>query len=394
MSEHVPHNPPHHRAPPMPRRRPWIPVGIAAGVAILLGSGGWMVMRAEAKTNKVALSSSAKPVAVIAVKGTPFRDQREYVGTIEPWVEAKVGPQLVSAYVDTVLVRPGAKVNKGDVVATLDCRDASATAQAVAMQARAVSAQQQAVANEAARVRGLLDGGFVSPNDVEQKEAQSASEQAQLLATRARLLGSSLEVNDCILRAPFDGEVSQRMMDPGAFARPGTALVSVVDRSTVRVTGDAPEVDFDVVAPGTKVHVHVLSTEKDISAVIARRAPAADPATRTVHFELDVPDPDRQIPVGTTAELRIDVGQPRPAVAVPLAAAVVRGQKVSVFVVQDGVARKRVIPLEGERDGVLYVDPKLAPGSQVVIEGRDLLNDKDRVAATVEKVDATAGAKK
>ncbi len=359
-----------------------VPFAIVGTTLALLVTGGLMVVHAEAQTNKVALSQSAKPVAVVEAVATTFRSSRTYIGTLAPWTEARVGPQLVAAYVDTVLVRPGAVVKKGDVLATLDCRNAGATSQAVAMQARALEAQQEAAAHEASRIQGLLDGGFVSPNEVEQKTAQSSAQQAELLATRAKLLGASLEVGDCVLRAPFDAEVATRTIDPGAFVRPGISIVSLVDRSTVRILADAPEVDFNVVAPGTKAKVHMLATDRDLVATISRRAPAADLATRTVHFELDVADPARELPVGTTAELRIEVGQPTPAVKIPLYAATVRGEKASVFVVDGGVANKRSYHVEGELGGDLFLDTKLEPGSKVVSEGRALLNDKDRVIAS------------
>lgn len=369
-------------------RRPWIPIGIGIAVLALLALGAFMVFHAESKNNKVALTDDPKPVTVVEARGTTYRASRTYVGTLEPWISASVGPQLVSAYIDTVLVRPGAIVKKGDVLATLDCKTASATSQAVAMQARALETRQKAAANESARVQGLLDGGFVSPNEAEQKQAQSASEQAQLLATQAKLLGTSLEVNDCVLRAPFTGEIATRGADPGAFVRPGVPIATVVDRSTVRVTADAPEVDFDVISPGTKVTVHVVSTNRDLTATISRRAPAADPSTRTVHFELDVPDPEKSIPVGTTAEIRIEVGAPAPATMVPLSAATVRGTKVSVFVIEGDVAHVRVVPLKGELSGKLYLDTQLPPGARVVTEGRALLGEGDRVAAKLETVSA------
>jgi membrane fusion protein (multidrug efflux system) len=374
----------HQPATPLPPARPWIPIGIGIAALALLALGALMVFRAESKNNKIALTDEPRPVTVIEARGTTYRASRTYVGTLEPWVAASVGPQLVSAYVDTVLVRPGAVVKRGDVIATLDCKTASATSQAVAMQARSLETRQKAVANESARVQGLLDGGFVSPNEAEQKEAQSASEQAQLLATQAKLLGTSLEVGDCILRAPFSGEVGTRTADPGAFVRPGVSIVSIVDRSTIRVTADAPEVDFGVITPGTKVTVHVIATGVDLVATIARRAPAADPTTRTVHFELDVPDPEKTIPVGTTAEIRIEVGTPAPATMIPLSAAAVRGSKVSVFVIEGDIAHLRVVGLKGELAGKLYLDPQLPPGARVVTEGRALLNEGDRVAATLE----------
>jgi RND family efflux transporter MFP subunit len=297
---------------------------------------------------------------------------------------------MMSAYVDTVLVRPGAVVKKGAVVATLDCRNANASSQAVAMQARAVAARQEALSHEAARLNGLLDGGFVSPNEAEQKSAQSAAEEAQVLATQAQLLGSSLQVNDCVLRAPFDGEVATRTGDPGAFARPGVSILSIVDRSTVRVVADAPEVDFPIIAPGSAVKVHVLATNQDLTATISRRAPAADPVTRTAHFEMDIADPERLLPVGTTADIRIDIGSPEPATEIPLSSATVRGDKATIYVIEGDVAHKRVVHVKGEREGRLYLDTGVNAGTKIVTEGRALLNDNDKVAAAIEKPSAAA----
>jgi membrane fusion protein (multidrug efflux system) len=363
-------------APPNGRK---IPLTIAAGVATLLVIGAAMVWRAQDKVNKIALASTAKPVTVVEAKAATFRPSRVYVGTLDPWVEARVGPQFVAAYVDTVLVRPGAVVKRSEVLATLDCRNASATSQAVTMQARAIDAQQKAMADEAARVRSLLDGGFVSPNEAEQKTAQGAAQAAELLSQKAKMMTAALEVSDCVLRAPFDGEIATRTEDPGAFVRPGAQIVSVVDRSIVRVVGDAPEIDFEAVRPGTVARVRVLAIGKDLTGTIARRAPAADPGTRTVHFEIDLPDPNHELPVGTTGEISIDVGEPVAATELPLYAASIRGEKAIAFVVEGDVAHSRTLGVKGEVGGSLFLEPDLKPGSLVVTDGRALLEDGDRV---------------
>jgi membrane fusion protein, multidrug efflux system len=339
-----------------------------------------MLWRADSRTNKVALAASPKLVSVVRARAATYRPTRTYVGTLQPWVEANVGPQLVSAYVDTVLVRPGATVKRGEVLATLDCRDASASTKAIAARARALDTHQKAMADEAARTEGLLGGGFVSPNEAEQKNSQSASEEAQLEAERATLARSTLQVNDCVLRAPFTGEVAARLVDPGAFVRPGSSLVTVVDRSTVRLTADAPEIDFALVSPGTKLTVHLYAVDRDVAATITRRAPAADPATRTVHFEIDIPDPTRAIPVGTTGDARVEVGALLPATELPLFAATVRGGKASLFVVDGTLAHQRTVAVMGERGGSLFVEPALSPGTAVVAEGRALLEEGDAVA--------------
>jgi len=194
-------------------------------------------------------------------------------------------------------------------------------------------------------------------------------------------MGSTLEVNDCILRSPFDGEIATRTIDPGAFVRPGTAIVSVVDRTTVRMNIDVPEGDFEIVAPGASLTVRVIATGETFSATVSRRSPSADADTRTVHCEVDIPDPKRHLPVNTTGEVRIEVGQPRPATAVPLDSASISGAKAVLFVVEGGKAHKATFRVEGELGGTLFVDTSLKAGTPVVSEGRAILADGDAVDA-------------
>ncbi len=357
------------------------PIAVAAGVAVVVAIGAGLVVHAESKTNKVALATKPKPVSFVLAKSATYLPSRTYVGTIRPWVSANVGPQFVAAYVDTVLVRPGAVVKRNEVLGTLDCRNASAATQAIASQARAIDARQKAIADEASRKRGLLDGGFIAENDVVQAVARSDAEAAQLASERASLAQSSLQVNDCVLRSPFDGEIGARFVDPGGFARPGGAVVTVVDRSTVRVTIDVPENDFEWLAPGTRTKIHVIANGKDLDANVARRAPSADPGTRTVHVEIDVADAGRTLPVNTTAEVRVDVGQPAAASEIPVASATVQNDKAVLFTVDGDVAHVHAIPLLGELGGSFFVAPNdLAAGAKVVTDGRSVLADGDRVS--------------
>jgi membrane fusion protein, multidrug efflux system len=365
---------------------------VIAGTAIVVGSGVFLASRADSHTNRIALADTPKGVTVVEAHASRYRPSRRYVGTIQPWIEARIGPQLVSGYADTVLVRPGDVVKRGQVIATLDCRNASAASKAVSMQARAIQTEQEAIAHEAARIAELKEGGFASPNEIEKHAADSASKAAQLMETQARMQRATLEVNDCILRAPFAGEIASRTVDPGAFVRPGMAVATLVDRSTVRVTGDVPESDFDVVAVGTPVRVRALATNRELWAKISRRAPTADLSTRTLHLEIDVPDPTRSIPVGTTAELAIDIGEPSPATEIPLVAASVRGSRATVFVVEGKTVHKGVYDVKGERDGLLFLDTGLAAGGRVVTEGRASLQDGDRVEAKLEPTAHAAAA--
>ncbi len=352
---------------------------ITAGALAVLILGWALLHRAESAVNGVPLAAAPKPVTTILARETTYRATHAYVGTLRAWVEASVGPQFVSAYVDTVLVRPGAKVHRNEVLATLDCRNASASSLAVAAEARAIDARQKAIADESLRTNSLHDGGFVSSNEAEPKQSQSASDEAQLAAERARVTTTTLAVDDCVLRSPFDGEISIRSIDPGAFVRPGTPIVTIVDRDAVRMTFEVPESDFGAVADKTPVSIRVLATGKTVVGTVSRRSPAADPETRTVHVEVDLDNRDHAIPVNTTGEVQVQVGAPMAVVAVPLVAASITGTNASLFVVDGDVTHKRTFEIQGEEGSHLYLQTTLEPGSRVVTEGRAILGDGDRV---------------
>lgn len=367
-------------------------VTVAASAILLTVLAIGLSIHAAHRVNRTPLADAPRPVTVAEALSTTFRESRTYVGDVAPWVEANVGPQFITAYVETVLVRPGTVVKEHQVLATLDCTNPSAATRAVEMQARAIEARTRAASDEAARVSSLLDGGFVAPNEAEQKDAVSAAGRAQLLASQADLLKATLDVRDCVLRSPFDGEIAARTFDPGALVRPGASIVSVVDRRTVRVTVDAPEKDFDALAPGTMVSVEMLAIGARLSAPVSRRAPKADPRTRTIHVEVDIPDPERRYPVGTTAIVRVDVGAAQGATAVPVYCATEESGKAQIFVVEGDVAHGRRSPILGESGGALYFAPQvLAPGVRVVTEGRELLSDGDRVAAKLEAFSLPSG---
>ena len=368
----------------LPRSRFGVPFAIAAVVALILLAGVALAVRARRGVSQIALADEPRGVSTVRAKTAPYRPTRRFVGTVEPWLSARVGPQMTSAYVGTVLVRPGDHVTRGEVLATLDCKQANLNSTALAARARSLEEKQKAVASEAARTEQLSKGGFVAENDLDRQRAQIASNGAQIDALRADLAGKSLAVDDCVLRAPFEGEVGARHLDPGGFARPGSGVVDVVDRHLVRLVSDAPETDVLAVAPKTPVRIVLFGSGKRVDAVVSRRSPAADLATRTIRFEVDFDPTGLDLAVGTTAEISVDVGEPIDALEIPLSSAKVRGKKATIFVVEGGVAHSVVLDVKGERAGSLFVGGKVVSGSEVVTEGRSALRDGDRVLAKPE----------
>jgi multidrug efflux pump subunit AcrA (membrane-fusion protein) len=326
---------------PHGRHRQLIAIGaVSAGAAVLILGVVLLSVRASHQVNHVPLEAAPRPVTVIPARSASYQGTRTYVGAVEPWVEANVGPQYISAYVSTVAVRPGDTVKRGQILATLDCSNPNAATRAVEMQARAADARVRAASDEATRFSTMLDGGFVAPNEVEQKNAVSLAESAKLLETEANVVKTSLDVR---------------------------------------------EKDLDALAPSTVVQVDILATGSHLSAPISRRAPRVDPQTRTIHFEVDVPDPERKYPVGATAIVHVAVGKSVPATEVPMYAATQDEGKAKLFVVDHDVAHAKTLLVTGEVGGQVFFGlAALPPGSLVVTEGRALLSDGDKVQAHVD----------
>jgi RND family efflux transporter MFP subunit len=161
---------------------------------------------------------------------------------------------------------------------------------------------------------------------------------------------------------------------------PGATIITVVDRRKLRVSADASEGDFGLLAPGSPVQLHLLATGEELKALIARRSPSADASTRTIHFEIDLPNPERRFPAGTTAEIRVESDRKEEAQALPVSAASVKGAKATVFLVDGDKARRRTLTVLGEREGMLFVKPELPAGAMIVLEGRNQLQDGDAIA--------------
>jgi len=363
------------------RRAPSIPLVLSGLTAAVILVGGALAIRAAHRQNHTTLAQSAKIVGLLEARTTLYHAEHRYVGSVLAWNEAKLGPQFLSGYVTEVRVRPGASVRKGQPLAIIEPEQAKERNLASQKQAEAIKARLGFLARESERIQGLEKKGIVSENEAENKLAEVQSESAKLEAAQAQMASSNLEFQDTIQRAPFDGEIGERFLDPGAFVRPGNYIVSVVDRSRVICASDAPEQDHPFLSVGRAVHLRLLATSRELDGTISRVSPSADPSTRTLHFEVDLDNQDRAIPVGTSVEMLILENAGRNVIHLPTAAAKVEGTRATVFVLEGDRVRKKVLNFIGEREGELYLSPDLPPGAQVVVDGREQLEDGDPVVA-------------
>lgn len=285
-------------------------------------------------------------------------------GTAAPMREAMLSTKLM-ATVTEVLVKEGDLVRAGQLLARLDARDVNAKAEQVAASVAAAEAQQAQAAAQAARMRALFADEAAPKAMLEAAETQLAQATAGLRAARAvgaevTAIGTYAEV-----RAPFNGRVTRRFVDPGAFAAPGAPIVTVQDDAQLRVTAHVTPAAARSLRAGQMVDV--LIEGEPAKARIEGVVPVLG---NLYAVNAIVANTQGEFMSGSAAALHLRAGTHR-ALAVPADAITREGDLTGVVVrTEKGDARRWI--RTGSRAGdLIEVTSGLRAGEQVVRRGTD-----------------------
>ena len=177
-------------------------------------------------------------------------------------------------------------------------------------------------------------------------------------AARARVNLAGKSVADGVVRAPFDGVVSERWVSPGEWASPGTKLITMVDGRTRRADLRLSESAAARVKVGAVVELEPVALKDHVvRAQITRIGAEIDPTSRSLTAEAQLPRDDKVLP-GMFVRARIGVAE-RTLPAVPRTALIKRGSTWRVFAVVDNALEERVV----------QVGPAVADGRVTIVRG-------------------------
>jgi RND family efflux transporter MFP subunit len=300
----------------------------------------------------------------VTVERRQVGDVVDWPGTVRSRSVANVAPKVMARVLE-VRVSAGTAVREGDVVAVLDDRELRSRAE----QGRAVLAAAEAQAGQAEsdlrRARLLIQKQAITPQDLEAAEARAKAARAQVAQARDGLTEVQVMLGDTTLRAPFDGVVAARLVDPGDMAAPGKSVVIIYDPQSLRLEADVGERCAASLAIGQELPVRLESLQRDITARIEVIAPVADPQSRTFLVKAALP-PQPDVRAGSFGTVRVTCGT-HAALLIPAAAVTRSGQLESVRVLAEGGARTRNV-----RTGKTYGDQVevlsgLLEGEKVVV---------------------------
>lgn len=288
------------------------------------------------------------PENIVIVSSQEIQTGPALSGSLAPEREATVRAELSAPVVET-LIDQGQRVNAGQLLIRLD--DTAIRDQALSARSAVTTAQANLTVaqHEVDRSEALLKAGAIAERAAEQSRAQLTAAHAQLATAQAQAASADKMLSNTRITAPFTGIVSARPVNAGDVVSPGTALVTIVDPSTMRLEASVPAEALSAVRLGAPVDFSVTGyPSRHFSGRVTRINPIADPATRQVRIIASLPNTGGTLVGGLFAEGRVS-SESHQAPVVPQSAVDERGLRPSVVRLKNGRTEKTEVSL-GLRD--------------------------------------------
>jgi len=219
-------------------------------------------------------------------------------------------------------------------------------------------------------------------NDIDVQTALVKEAEARLAIARAKL-------EECTINAPFDGIITRVEAMPGDLASARSALLTMMDTSSIVVRFNVPESESAMLNRNTPVLISYDALgSKPYPAQILRVYPQIDPKTRTRTVE-SVPESAHNLVPGMFARVRLTTQKAVDTVVVPEKVVLtMENGSSAAFVVKDLVSEKRSIKLGIENGSCIQVLEGIRAGEQVIISGQEKLKPGTRVKLSVLKSNA------
>jgi RND family efflux transporter MFP subunit len=386
---------------------------LTVAAILVLGAAGfayWWRARSSGAEVRTALVEVSAPGQ--ASRGAVLDASGYVVARRKATVSSKVTGKIVE-----VLVEEGMVIEEGQVLARLDSSLQSrqvALAEAQVETARRALAETEVLLREAqinlGRTRELVTAEVGTAADLDADQAavdalaaRLGREREEMVVAERQLSIRRQELDDTVIRAPFDGVAVTKDAQPGEMISPvsagggftRTGICTLVDMQSLEIEVDVNEAFINRVDKGQEV-VATLDAYPDwrIPGHVITPVPTADRQKATVRVRIAFEEldprilPDMGIKVSFLAEEIAAQGEGAPASRLALAPAdAVRtegGQSV-VFVLAGESVERRAVKLAGRRGERVEVVAGLQGGERVVVEGPDELADGDRVVEAESK---------
>lgn len=322
----------------------------------------------------------APPVQVASPLAKRVTNWDEFTGRFEAREQVEVRAR-VSGFLDSIHFRDGDMVKRGDLLFTIDQRPYQLAVDAAKAEVARTGAQVELARNEVERAEGLTQNRTITARDVDQRRANLNGAIAQQQAAEANLKTAELNLEWTQVRAPLDGRISYKRVDPGNLIAGGqsgaTLLTTIVSVDPINFVFDASEADYlryarlqDLRTPGTPVRVR-LADERGWDRVgkIDFVDNTLNARSATIRTRAVFPNPGGMLTPGTFGRMRLFAGE-ADALLVPDAVIVSdQANKIVLAVGPDNKVVPKPVQLGQISEGLRVITKGLEPNDKVIVNG-------------------------
>jgi RND family efflux transporter MFP subunit len=246
----------------------------------------------------------------------------------------------VEGYVQRLLVDIGAKVKKGDLLTVLEAPETIAHYAEANARYREAEATFSASKDRYGRILSAAKRqGVIAEAEVVNAQNQMLADRAAMISARSTATAYGQLQSYLSVRAPFDGVITKRFIDPGDFvgASGKTTLLTIEQPDKLRLRVYVPETYVTSVPTGDSISFTTESVyDKVFSAALARKSGSIDPDTRTELWEYEYDNNNDELKPGMYAVASLELKRPTSTFMVPHPALVTSLEKKFVVRVKDG----------------------------------------------------------
>jgi RND family efflux transporter MFP subunit len=288
------------------------------------------------------------PEDFITVKTSALASGPVITGSIQPERKADMRAE-VSAVVLQVLKENGDVVRRGDVLVRMDQTSIRDNLNSAEDNARNATQSLDQAERNLQRLKTLRASGMTSLQALDDAEVRRNGATSELSASNARAVLARQQLERTMVRAPFDGVVSERKVSAGDTASIGKELLKVIDPTSMRFAGRVSADKVSMVSVGQAVGFRINGyAGQEFRGKVTRVDPSANDVTRQVEVLVSFNDAKQPSVSGLYAEGTIESANVK-ALTLPESVLVRAGDKASVWRVK-GNALSQVQLTLGARD--------------------------------------------
>lgn len=328
---------------------------------------------AEQTSSAATKPPAETPLEVKAVQ--PHRGEvYRYInlpGEVRPLYEVTLFAK-VDGYLEKLTVDKGDSVKTGELIADIDVPELRANL--VKYKAELEQAQ--------AEFKQLSDATNNTTDEATKNRLAVAS--GKLAVAKGNVQYTESMLKYARVTAPFDGIVTKRYVDPGAYipvpnaasTPEAAAIVNLTDFKTLRMQVAVPETE----ATHIKIGLPIRWTTDDypgqhFDGTVTRAYWALDKATKTMLTETQMANPSMKLQPGMLVNARIGIEKKEDALLLPVGAVVKEKANSFVFIFNDGKIKKSPVEL-GFNDGAnVEIVAGVKPADLAIVPGQQALRD-------------------